>query len=66
MKFLEILLEDRFEEFKNKYSNKFSADLIDRLVRVPSKYLNWVGKVADPISISNELPDLFFSISTLN
>jgi hypothetical protein len=71
MEFIEILNENRKDDFKSKYSNKFSPEQISEMVNnVMPKYLNWVGSVIDSVNfdanfetITNAL-NIFTKIST--
>jgi len=54
MKFFEILNESREDEFKSKYSKKFTPEQINKIVEtITPKYLDWVGKMLDPIDFEN-------------
>ena len=51
MEFLELIQEGRKEDFIQRYSKKFTPDLIKKITsEVPPKYLDWAGKVIDPIN----------------
>jgi hypothetical protein len=54
MNILKILSEGRVDNFKEKYTHKFGSQNIERLVNsVLPKYLDWVGKMLDPIDFEN-------------
>lgn len=54
MKFFEILNEGREDKFKSKYSKKFTPEQINKIVEtITPKYLEWVGKMLDPIDFEN-------------
>lgn len=59
MKFFEILLENRVDEFKSKYSTKFSKEQLERITdNVLTKYLDWVGKYFDAINFNSNFQSL--------
>jgi len=63
MNFSKFLLENRIDDFKNKYSRKFSQEQIDRLVdNVPHKFLDWVGKTFDSIGFEDNFQNLIQSL----
>lgn len=71
MKFLELLVEGRADDFKSKFSKKFSQQQIDQLIyNVAPKYLDWVGKNVDAINFEEnaakavEAVKVFDKIST--
>ena len=52
MKFFNILFEGRKEDFISNFSRKFSETNLNRIIdMVLPKYLNWVGKVLDEVSL---------------
>lgn len=54
MNFIEILKEGRVEDFKVKYSQKFSPDLINRITKtITPKFLQWTGKVLDSVNFED-------------
>ena len=54
MNFLEIIKEGRDEDFKIKYGQKFSPEIINRIIsKVTPKFLQWTGKVLDSISFED-------------
>lgn len=64
MDFLKILNEGRVEDFQNSYSQKFSKEQIDRIVKMfLPKYLNWVGKNLDAIQFDERLPKLYNAVN---
>lgn len=64
MKFLKILLEGKVEEFKSKYTNKFGADLVERISNaIKPKYLDWLGKKVDQMEIQTKLPEIIDSLN---
>lgn len=51
MQFSELIIESREDDFKKKYSKKFSPQNLEKITRdVAPKYLDWVGKVMDEIN----------------
>ena len=59
MKFFEILNEGREDEFKVKYSKKFNADQLKKIIdNVPKKFLDWVGKSLDSIGFNERLQEV--------
>lgn len=59
MKFFNIILEGRVDEFKSKYARKFSTDQLNRIVdNVPHKFLDWVGKNLDSINFNDNLQNV--------
>ena len=71
MRFSELIIESREDDFKKKYSKKFLPQNIEKIVKmVTPKYLEWVGKIMDEINFDESFPKLvtglnsFDSIST--
>jgi len=71
MNFKKILLENRIDDFKTKFSTKFNQQQIDRIIQnVPQKYLMWVGKnfenmnFDENLSILSQALNKFDKIST--
>ena len=65
MKFSEIILENRVDDFKNSFSKKFSQEQINKLINlVPQKFLNWVGKNFESINFDENLPLLKNALET--
>ena len=59
MNFLKILNESRVDDFKTKYTTKFSPEQLKRIVdNVPQKFLDWVGKNFDSINFNDGLNQL--------
>ena len=59
MNFLKILNESRVDDFKTKYTTKFSPEQLKRIVdNVPQKFLDWVGKNFDSINFNDGLSQL--------
>jgi hypothetical protein len=64
MDFLKLIQEGRVEDFKSKYSNKFSAEQLKRIVdSVPHKFLMWVGKTFDGINFEENFPKLYNALN---
>jgi hypothetical protein len=54
MKLSNLLFENKIDDFKNKYSSKFSKENIEQIVKeIPQKYIEWVGKNIDQINFEN-------------
>lgn len=67
MDFLKILSEGRVEDFQNNYSQKFSKDQIDRIIKLfLPKYLNWVGKNLDAIEFDEKISKLSNAVNRFN
>lgn len=64
MDFLKLIQEGRVDDFKSKYSNKFSAEQLKRIIdSVPHKYLMWVGKNFDGINFEENFPKLYNALN---
>ncbi len=67
MDFLKIIQEGREDEFKTKYSQKFTPEQISSIVKmVPTKFLEWAGKNLDSINFDNTLPKLSVALKTFD
>ena len=56
MDFLKIIQEGRVDDFKNKYTQKFGGDNVNKIVNsVPQKYLDWVGKNLDGVNFDENI-----------
>ena len=56
MKFSDLLLEGRKEDFLSKYSKKFSNEQLNRIADlIIPKYLDWAGKAIDAINFDDNL-----------
>jgi hypothetical protein len=54
MNFLEIIKESRVDDFKNKYGQKFSPAIINKIVsEITPKFFQWVGKVMDGVNFND-------------
>lgn len=59
MKFFDILLENRVDDFKSKYNRKFDEGQLKKIVdNVPQKFLDWVGKNLDSIGFNDKLQEV--------
>jgi hypothetical protein len=59
MKFSEIILESRVDDFKNNFGKKYSSEQMDRIIdSIPQKFLSWVGKNFDSINFNENFPSL--------
>lgn len=63
MKFREIIVESRVDDFKSKYTQKFGSQNVERIVNmVEPKYLDWAGKNIDNIDFDNNYGKLVAAI----
>jgi hypothetical protein len=63
MDFLKLIQEGRVDEFKSKYSNKFSPEQLKRIIdSIPQKFLMWVGKTFDGINFEENFPKLYTAL----
>ena len=54
MDFLNLIQEGRVDDFKNKFGQKFSPEMIGRIVsEITPKFLQWAGKVIDGINFDD-------------
>jgi hypothetical protein len=59
MQFSELIIESREDDFKKKYSKKFSPQNLEKITKdVAPKYLDWVGKVIDEINFDETFSKL--------
>ena len=59
MKFSEIILENRIDDFKNTYSRKYTPEQLKKIVDlIPQKFLLWVGKNFDSVNFDENFPML--------
>jgi hypothetical protein len=59
MQFSELIIESREDDFKKKYSKKFSPQNLEKIAKdVAPKYLDWVGKVMDEINFDETFSKL--------
>jgi len=59
MNFFQILKENRVDDFKTKYSNKFSPEQVKYIIdNVPQKFLEWVGKNFDSMNFQSNIQSL--------
>ena len=63
MDFLKLIKEGRVEDFKTKYSQKFSPEQLSKITNnVSPKFLNWVGKTFDSINFNSNFQDLVLKL----
>lgn len=63
MDFLKLIKEGRVDEFKSKYSNKFSSEQLKRIIdSIPQKFLTWVGKTFEGINFEENFPKLYTAL----
>jgi hypothetical protein len=59
MKFSELIIESRVDDFKIKHGKKFSPQNITKIIKTISpKYLDWVGKVMDDVNFDENFKTL--------
>jgi hypothetical protein len=57
MKFSDIIIESRVDDFKKGYGRKYSSEEIDRIIdSIPQKFLLWVGKNFDSVNFNEYFP----------
>lgn len=63
MKFFELILESRVEEFKSKYGKKFTEEQQKKIIdNVPQKFLDWVGKNFETMNFESNFQDLVIKL----
>lgn len=59
MEILHLIQESRVEDFEKKYSQKFSQEMISRMVKaITPKFLDWVGKNLEVMNFDNKIVKL--------
>lgn len=67
MKFSEYILEGRVDDFKSKYAQKFSNEVLDRMAAsIQPKYLMWAGSVIDPINLEDNLNKVVYALDNFD
>lgn len=67
MNFKKILLESREDQFREKYTNKFGSQNVERLVNtIAPKYLDWVGKTMDTVNFEEKFSSVVQAIKTFD
>jgi hypothetical protein len=67
MQFSELIIESREDDFKKKYSKKFSAQNLEKIVKsIAPKYLDWVGKVMDEIKFDETFSKVVPTVTRFN
>jgi len=67
MNISKILLENREDDFRSKYTYKFGNQNIERLVNmIAPKYLDWVGKHLDPVNFEDNYSRVVSAIKTFD
>ena len=67
MQFSELIIESREDDFKKKYSKKFSAQNLEKIVKsIAPKYLDWVGKVIDEINFDETFSKVVPTVTRFN
>ena len=67
MDFSNIIQESRVDDFKVKFSQKFSPENLKKIIdTVPQKYLEWVGKNIGEINFDSNLSKLSVALKTFD
>ena len=67
MDFSNIIQESRVDDFKSKFSQKFSPENLKKIIdTVPQKYLEWVGKNIGEINFEGNLLKLSVALKTFD
>jgi len=65
MKFSEIILENRIDDFRNTYSRKYTPEQLKKIIDlIPQKFLMWVGKNFDSVNFNENFPSLQNALNT--
>lgn len=65
MKFSEIILENRVDDFTNAFARKYSPEQLKKIVDlIPQKFLMWVGKNFDSVNFDGNFPLLQQALNT--
>ena len=65
MKFSEIILENRIDDFKSAYSMKYTPEQLKKIIDlVPQKFLMWVGKNFDSVNFNENFSLLQNALNT--
>ena len=65
MKFSEIILENRIDDFKSAYSRKYTPEQLKKIIDlVPQKFLMWVGKNFDSVNFNENFSLLQNALNT--
>jgi len=65
MKFSEIILENRIDDFRNTYSRKYTPEQLKKIIDlIPQKFLMWVGKNFDSVNFNENFPPLQNALNT--
>lgn len=67
MKLSNLLVENKVDEFKSKFSTKFSEENLNKIVSViPTRFLMWVGKALDNINFDENLSKVAAAITSFD
>lgn len=67
MRFSELIIESRIDDFKSRHGKKFSPQNIDKIIQTISpKYLDWVGKVMDNVNFEENFKTLESALKRFN
>ena len=65
MKFSEIILENRIDDFKSAYSRKYTPEQLKKIIDlIPQKFLMWVGNNFDSVNFNENFPSLQNALNT--
>jgi hypothetical protein len=65
MKFSEIILENRIDDFRNAYLRKYTPEQLKKIIDlIPQKFLMWVGKNFDSVNFNENFPPLQNALNT--
>jgi hypothetical protein len=65
MKFSEIILENRIDDFRNTYLRKYTPEQLKKIIDlIPQKFLMWVGKNFDSVNFNENFPPLQNALNT--
>ena len=65
MEYKNILLENREDDFKEKYSKNFTKEQLDKITdNIAPKYLDWTGKVLGSINFDENFPLIVDAINS--
>ena len=67
MKLSNLLVENKVDEFKSKFSTKFSEENLNKIVSViPTRFLMWAGKMLDNINFDENLSKITAAITSFD
>lgn len=67
MKFFDLIIESKADDFKVKFSKKFTPDQLEQIVKkIQPKFFDWVGKNLDAINFDENLSVLVNSLNNFS